>query len=208
MNDSPIVKDAEVEELLAEFEGLATFTEVGYWAAQAQAGIERLTSIIRGLDVEIARESQSVEKLKYQNSKKVLGRLFGGNNEEKELTRLINELRASRSGLAHTVARLQAGLDFTPKSPEEQKVLLEELSMRRRQLQEKKREITKVVRSPLMAKPAQAPRQTVFDPATIARRKARYERDEELLPGETTATSLARQRAQIDRDIMHVEKFM
>ena len=207
MNDSLNITIPELKELLDTLNEVSTFAGVKEWDKRVETEIERLQSIIRGLDIEIARDSEALEKIKYEQSKKVLGRLFGSSSETKELSVRLEERRQNKLEITKAIEHLQDFIDFTPKSSEEKEALLAELRKHKRELQEKKREITQVVRGPRMAKPKIEPTSTVFDAATLARRKAHYEREAELLPGETTATSLTRQIAQTDQTIAHVEKF-
>lgn len=208
MNDAQkINKEVNIEEIMSEFQTLSVFANAKDWCKRAASEIERISGIVRGLDIEIARDSQALERLKYEQSKKSLvGRLFGGGNDDEEtgLTKRLEEYKRAKSELIKTEMRLYEAIDFTPKSPEEQKSLLNELRQRKRDLQEKKREITTVMRG--IRKEAQ-PEDATFDAVTINRRKTRYDREAELLPQETTSASVNRQMAQVDRDIAWAEKF-
>jgi len=206
MNDAQKINDeSNMKELMSEFQTLSAFAEVKDWDKRAKSEIERISGIIRGLDIEIARDAQTLERLKYEQSKKTLGRLFGGGgSEEKTLTQRLEQYKRAKSELIKAEAQLYEAIDFTPKSPEEQKSLLNELRQRKKELQEKKREITTVMRGVRKEAP---PQDVVFDAVTINRRKARYDREAELLPQEKTAESISRQMEQIDRDIAWAEKF-
>ena len=207
MDNGISINIEKYQRLLADFKSISSFGDVHEWSGRAEEEIEQLTSIIRGLDVEIARDSQILEKLKYEASKKMLGRLFGASSEEKELANRLEDYRHTKSELMKASHQLKDFIDFTPKSPEERESLLKELRKRKKELQEKKREITQVVRGPRLDKSKDEPMDTVFDRAAIERRKARYAREAELLEGETTSQSLSRQIAQVERDIEWVEKF-
>jgi hypothetical protein len=207
MNNDPQIDNNEIQELLTTIHSISTYSEADEWGKRAAGMIENIKSILRGLDVEIARNTQSLEKLKYEASKKFLGRLFSGGNEEKELTSRLDEYKSAKVRLVNAENQLQDFIDFTPKSVEEQQGLLAELRLRKKTLQEKKREITQVVRGPRMTKPQGEPSNTVFNAATLERRKIRYDREAHLLPNETTSASLARQIAQVERDLLWVEKF-
>ncbi len=212
MEDSQKINDDNsVKELMAEFQTLSTFAEVNDWSNQAENEIERISGIIRKLDVEIARDAETLERIKYEHTKKSLvGRLFGGgNDDEKELSQRIEQYRQSKSELVKGAMLLQESIDFTPKSPEEQKVLIQEIRQRKKELQEKKREITTVMRGPradVTEQNAQA--RAVFGVAMLERRRARYARDAELLPQEKTRESVDRQMTQLDRELLRAEKFM
>ena len=211
MDDSRKINDANIlKELISEFQALSTFAETKDWSKRAGEEIGRIAGIVRELDMEIARDAQEFERVKYEQVKKPLvGRLFGGgNNEEKELAQRLERYKQSKSELTRAAIQLQDAIDFTPKSPDEQKGLIKELRLRKKELQEKKREITMVIRGPRSATPPQSAQvETVFDAATLGRRKARYARDAELLPHEKTKDAMERQMAQVDHDILRVEKF-
>lgn len=199
--------DNNFKELMDKFHALSTFAEVQSWRKLAGNGIEQISGIIRALNLETAQQTQTLERIKYEASKKLVGRLFGGSNEEKELTQQIEKYRQFKSDLESMVIQMQEALDFTPGSPDQQKELLKELRLRKKEIQEKKREITTVIRPARGIAQAQTEQPAVFDSATVDRRKARFTRDEELRPGEKTKDAMERQLAQIDRDILWVEKF-
>ncbi len=207
MEDSQKNND-HLKEFISEFQTLSTFAEVEDWSKRAEDEIGRVSGFIRELDIEIARDAQALERVRYEHAQKpLIGRLFsGGNNEEKELSQRVENSRQYRLEKTRAVIQLQEFIDFTPKSSEEQKALVKELRQRKRELQEKKREITMVIRSP-NTQPQKAQTDNIFDAATLERRKVRYAKDAELLPQEITKAALDRQFAQIDRDIQWAEKF-
>jgi hypothetical protein len=197
------------EELIAELQKIFTFTEAQDWGRRALAEIEGINRLARALDLEIARETQDLARIQIEGSKKSLvGRLFGGgaSNDEKERAQRIEGFRQAKPSLIKAAQQLQEYIDFTPTSPEQQKKLLQELRLRKREIQEKKREITTVIRN---TRPGiiQQPEEKVFDPSTISRRKARYARDSQVLPHEKMEDAMNRQSAQIELDIQWVEKF-
>lgn len=210
MDDSQKINDDNsVKELMAKFQTLSTFAEVSDWSNQAENEIERISAIIRKLDVEIARDTETLERIKYEHAKKSLvGRLFGAGNDEKELSQHIEQYRQSKSELIKAAMQMQESIDFTPKSPEEQKVLIQEIRQRKKEIQEKRRENTMVIRGPradVTEQNAQA--RAIFGVAMLERRAARYARDAEPLPQEKPRESVDRQMAQFDREILWAEKF-
>jgi phage-related minor tail protein len=213
MDDSQKINiDSHFRELMDKFNALSTFAEAKEWSIRAGNGVEQISGIIRALVMEIAQHTQTLERLKYEASKKPLvGRLFGGgsSNEEKELTQQIEKYRQYKLELEKMVAQMQEAIDFTPKSPDEQRVLIKELRQRKKEVLEKKREITAVIRGPRRMDESQQNAQADpgFDPAAAERRKARYTKDAEVSLQETTKTAIERQIAQLDRDILWVEKF-
>lgn len=207
MNAALRINDEDLQELLTDMLALSTFAEVQGWGERAEIEIKRLRGVIHELDEEIAHTTQSLEKLTYERSKKILGGLLGGSKEEKEFSQQLEDRKTARNGLSKAVNQLQEVLDFTPGSLEEKQSLLAELRRRKRKLQEEKREITQVVRGPRLNRPPEPVEEQVFNTAARERRKARYQREAELKPGETTVTALTRQIEQAERDIQWVEKF-
>ena len=206
MNTLPNVDNIETKELLANINEINTFSGVHEWEGRVQEETERLRSIIRGLDVEIARNTQELENLRYEQSKKMFGKLMGKSSEEKQFLAKLEEFKAAKSAMKSAIDELQDFMDFTPKTPEQKEELLKELRLHKKELQEKKREITQVVRSPRMIK-KQEPVNSVFDAESISRRKAHYEHDSHLLTNETTSDALSRQITWIDETISRVEVF-
>ena len=210
MDDAVLTDDEKINKLISEFQTLSTFKQVGSWAKRAGVEIQRMAGIVRALDIEIARAAEELERAKYEQAQKSLvGRLFSGGagNDEKGSAQKLEQLRQRKAEASKVVTQLQDWVDFTPASLEQQKELVLELRVRSREVQEKKREITTVIRGPRGRMQAQEEQPTVFDAETLKRRKARYAREEELLPGEKTAEALSRQLAQIDKDIQWAQKF-
>jgi hypothetical protein len=210
MDDSQkVTVDNSFANLMTEFGALSTFAEAATWGRRAEAEIERIAGLVRAVNMDIAQQTQALDRLKYEQSKKLVGRLFGGgSNEEKELAQQIEKYKQDKSALENMLMRLQDAVDFTPGSPEQQSVLIKELRQKKKEIQEKKREITtvmRIVRSD--TQPNDELAYAVFSAATLDRRKMRYAREAELLPQETTSASYTRQIAQLDRDIQWVEKF-
>ncbi len=199
--------ETRLEELAAKLQKAETFAEAAAWGNRAREEIERIQGLMRALDLKIAREAHELELLKLENAKKSLvGRLFGGASpEEKELAEKIENYRQAKVELTRAIQQLQEYMDFTPTSAEQQRKLLQELRLRRRQIQEQKREITTVLGT---ARPgAPKPADETFDPASVSRRKARYARDSQVLPRETMEEATQRQLEQNARDIQWAERF-
>lgn len=208
MEDSRNINtDSNLKKLMSEFQTLSTFAGVMDWGKKAGDEIERIAGIIRALDIEIARDAHELERIRYEQAKKPLvGRLFNkGSGEEKDIEQRIEQRRQEKTALEKETLQLQEAIDFTPKSADEKKVLMNELRQHKRQLQEKRREITTVIRGP-RTELQQAP-EPGFDAAAAKRRKARYARDSELREQEKSKDAMDRQLSQIDSDLLWVEKF-
>jgi vacuolar-type H+-ATPase subunit I/STV1 len=207
--------DGNFREFMAQFRMLSTFAAVESWDRQAQTEVERILGVIRGLDMEMAQQAQTVEQLRQSKSEKsLMGRLLSSGKEEKELTQRIEKYREYKTTLGKMASQLQESIDFTPNSPEEQKVLLKELRQRKKELQVEKREIAatmKAVRTDARQQSAQAGRVFgVFHDsklAAIERRSIRYSKESALRPHEDAKATIERQLVQVDRDILWAEKF-
>ena len=207
--------DGNFRELMAQFRTLSTFAAIESWDRQAQTEVERILSVIRGLEIEIAQQAQTIEQLRQSKSEKSLvGRLLSSRKEEKEITQHIEKYHEYKTTLGKIASQLQESIDFTPNSPEEQKVLLKELRQRKKELQVEKREIVatmKAVRTDARQQSAQAGRVFgVFYDSKMAaseRRSIRYSKESALRPHEDAKAAIERQLVQVKRDILWAEKF-
>ncbi|HNM35652.1 MAG: hypothetical protein U0V18_07515 [Anaerolineales bacterium] len=210
MNAVHALYDEGLQELLTGMLSLSTFAEAKEWSERAIYEIGQLNQNAREIDEEVFRHTQALEKLQYERSKKVLGGLLGVGKEEKELAQQIEELKTSKNGLSKAIQQLQEMMDFTPRSLDEKHALLTELKMRKRRLQEEKREITQVVRGPRLKQPHESLSEPLFNGPSRERRerrKVRYDREARLKEGETSLAALTRQIEQAERDLQWVEKF-
>jgi len=207
--------DNNFRELMSEFKTLSTFAAVESWDKRAGNEIERIVGTIQELDMGIAEQTQALESIKEEHSKKsFVGRLFSGGNEEKELTQRIEKYHQYKSTLGKMATQLQESIDFTPNSPDEQKILIKELRQRKKELQVEKREIAavmKAARTDARQQSAQAGQVFgVFYSSKVAaseRRSIRYSKEAALRPQENAKAAVERQLVQIDRDILWAEKF-
>lgn len=193
--------------LLTEIEGLNTYEGAEALLPEVKRELEHLQSLTRGLDVEVLRTTQALKALRNESRSGVLGKLFkGSKKEEAELSAQVEEYRRTREEVHASLRRLQDVLDFTPRSPQERDCILMELRLRKKALLEHRREITHVTHGPRMRvqTPALPPG---VDAAAYERRKARYAREAERLPGETAEQALARQLAQVEEALLWAEKF-
>jgi len=191
--------------LMAELKTLSTFAEVAAWDQRAQAEVDRIASVMRGLDTEMAAQLQALEQAKQARSEKpLLSRVFGGHGTEKDIAQHIEQYRDYKATLEGLVSQLQEAIGFTPNSPEEQKVLLEELRRRKKELRIEKREVsaaTKAIRMEARQKSARAARV-----AASERRSIRHAKEAALRPHEDAKAAIERQIAQIERDIPWIER--
>jgi hypothetical protein len=207
--------DGNFRKLISDFKTLETFAAIESWDSQAQIEIDRIIGIVRDIDSEIFNQTQILEKIKQSKSEKsFVGRLLSSDKEEKELLQLVEKHNQFKATLEKMASQLQEHIDFTPNSPEEQKVLLKELRQRKKELQVEKKEVAaamKAVRTDARQQSAQAGKVFgVFYDSKFAaseRRNIRYSKEATLRPHEDAKAAIERQLIQIDRDILWVEKF-
>lgn len=194
--------------LLAEIEDLHTYEDAELLLPKVEHEFASLQNMARGLDVEIVRCTQTLKVIKNEKQSSILGKLFKSTNkEEAELSAQLNEYRQKRENLHSSLQCLQDFLDYTPHSPFEREYILKELRLRKKALQEQRREITHVPNGPRLMRVQSPAIPAGVDPAAYERRKARYFRETERLPGEDASQALARQLAQVEQAMNWVEKF-
>lgn len=194
--------------LLTELDDLHTYEDAEALLPDVEQELEGLKRLTRGLDVEIVRVTQALKALKNERRSGVLGKLFkGSNKEEAEFSAQIEEYRRQREDIHTSLRRLQDVFDFTPRSPLERECILKELRLRKKALQENRREITHVTNGPRLMRVQTPALPAGVDPLAYERRKARYVREAERLPGEDADQALARQLAQVEQALLWAEKF-
>jgi hypothetical protein len=98
-------------------------------------------------------------------------------------------------------------VDYTPHSPLERDCIIRELRLRKKGLQEQRREITQVAYGPRLRRTESVALPAGVDPVAFERRRARYARESERLPGEDAESTLHRQRTQVESALQWVEAF-
>lgn len=193
--------------LLAEIADLQTYESAERLRPQIESTLDELQRLVRGLDVEGVRAVQALNAYKKDHSSGGLSKFFkSGGKVEAELKGHVDEVQAAREEVRAGVRRLQDALDFTPHSALEREGILKELRLRRKELLERGHRITHVTHGPRLMR-APTPLALGVEPAAYERRKARYAREAEALPGEGNAQAHARQLAWIDSAITWVERF-
>jgi len=204
---------------MLEYEGLLTFANVESWDQRANIEVKKLVDLIEESN---KRKDGALQKLEQVNKeraeKNIVNRLFSGKSQENYLTQLIQQHDNYRTSLEHLASQLQEAIDYTPNSLTEQKSLVKELKLQRKEIQVKKREIAatlKAIRTGARTKSANAGiSKSIFsvytyDPklAAAQRRGIRFQREAALHPHEDEKAAIERQLMQIDRDIYWAEKF-
>ena len=128
--------------LMDEYKTLSTYEAVAGWDQRAQAEVDRIAGVLQELDAEIVRQLEALEQAKREHAQKsFLKRTFGGRKPEQEIAQFIEQCRQNMTTLGELASNLQEAIDFTPNSPEEQKTLLKELRLRKKEFQAEKREV-------------------------------------------------------------------
>lgn len=192
--------------LLNEIEDLHSYENVESLLPQVKSEVEHLQSLARSLDIEVLKASQALKIFKNEKRPGMLGKLFNG-KEEANLTAKVEEVRSQREDLHTSLHRLQIVLDYTPRSPLERDCILRELRLRKKGLQEQRREITQVAYGPRLRRMDSIALPPGVDPLAFERRKARYARESERLPGEDAEAALHRQLEQVEEAIRWAEHF-
>jgi hypothetical protein len=192
--------------LLTEIEDIHSYERVESFLPQVKSELEHLQSLVRALDVEVLQANQALKIFKSENRSGVLGKLFK-NKEETQLQDKLDEVRSQREDLHATLCRLQDIVDYTPHSPLERDCIIRELRLRKKGLQEQRREITQVAYGPRLRRTESVALPAGVDPVAFERRRARYARESERLPGEDAESALHRQRTQVESALQWVEAF-
>lgn len=192
--------------LLTEIEDIHSYERVESFLPQVKSELEHLQSLVRALDVEVLQANQALKIFKSENRSGVLGKLFK-NKEETQLQDKLDEVRSQREDLHAALCRLQDIVDYTPHSPLERDCIIRELRLRKKGLQEQRREITQVAYGPRLRRTESVALPAGVDPVAFERRRARYARESERLPGEDAESALHRQRTQVESALQWVEAF-
>lgn len=192
--------------LLSEIEDLHDYESAEVILPQVKSEVEHLQSLARGLDIEVLKATQALKIFKNENRPGMLGKLFT-NKEEAELSAKVDEVRGQREEVQISLRRLQIVMDYTPRSTLERDCILKELRLRKKGLQEQRREITQVAYGPRIRRTENIALPAGADLHAFERRKARYARESERLPGEDAETALHRQLEQVEEAIRWVEHF-
>lgn len=192
--------------LLIKIEDLHSYEKAESLLPQVKSELEHLQSLVRALDVEVLQANQALKIFKSENRSGVLGKLFTS-KEETQLQEKLDNVRSQREDLHATLCRLQDVADFTPRSLLERDCILKELRLRKKILQEQRREITQVAYGPRLRRTETVALPAGVDPVTFERRRARYAREAERLPGEDAESALQRQLAQVESALHWVESF-
>jgi hypothetical protein len=207
--------DKNFQALMTEYQTLTTFEAAIAWDQRARDEVETIVNAVRKLEEEISERSTALELAKKEQAQKsFLKRTFGSRKDEEEAEKLIEKYSQFQTTLEALAARLQEAIDFTPNSPEEQKMLLQELRLRKKELQVQKRatmDSMKAIREEARVKSIHAGKGFLglYDSklATSQRRSIRYAREAALGPQENEKQAVERQLLRVEKDILWAQRF-
>ena len=205
----------QANSLLKSVLSLSTFNDVKEWDEKAAIQIANIVAVVDKTKNELSHlNQQSQMALQEHEDKPFLNRIFSSNPERK-FKSAIAELEKQRTILESLAEELQLKIDFTPNSSEEQKILIQELKQRKKELNAEKREVAakmKEIRTIARQESANASYSVGAlvggSKYTAAQRRAiRYEKESKLAPHEDEKASIERQIIEADKLIIWAERF-
>lgn len=188
-----LVNSISYGHLMNRIQRISTFTEVAEWDKEAEAAITEILKAIEVLD-------------------EVVDTVVSQHSNVSNLTPL--RFKQKYQAILEDIAtKLQEAIDFTPKSPKEQKALIRELTLAKKDLQLQKKQITLTMRNVNEISRSKSVHAGSFlgmynsKIAAGERRKIRYQRDAQLRPNEAQKAALERQILQIEKDILSIKRF-
>lgn len=210
-----LYSDENFRELMVEMKTLSSYEGVASWDSRASSELELMIRVATDLENRISAERAALKQAEQEFlSRPYLSRLFGNRDAETQIQARINKYQGYIAVLRQRAPELQEAVDFTPNSPEEKKLLLQELRVRKKELQLQKRELAatmKSIRASARQKSSEAGLLfgVFYDPKAAAhqRRNIRYNKEAALRPHESEKDAVERQILQVDRDIVWAERF-
>jgi hypothetical protein len=87
--------DDDYRKLMADYKGLRTFSQVKDWDQQAQAELEKVTTVVEQIEAEVAESTQTLERQKQARQEKAfLSRLVSSKKDETELEQRIRKYKS------------------------------------------------------------------------------------------------------------------
>jgi hypothetical protein len=208
------ILQASTNELLARFQDLSTFVETYQWDADARALIVLLEQEKQELMEFKAREQQSLKLARDEReSKPFLKRIFASKRTENKHETNSREMDQAYASINTTIDNILEQIDITPNSISEQKAMLKELGLRKKELALEKRSENESVR--LINLEAQRSMSNITEDsggifgssARDQRNKIRQQKESELRPHEDAKSSLTRQTIDLEKKILWVSRF-
>ena len=134
------------QELLNSYVSVSTITETGRWCINAEKCIGNLGNVASKAKEEVVALTRLASDQRLGSKEKsFLGRFFKSDNEKQTLSN-IESMRSLTTTSQRLAERLQEMVDVTPRSKEEQSVLVKELKLTKKDLQLQKKEVTAEMR--------------------------------------------------------------
>ena len=205
----------QAKQLLNSISSLSTFNQVKEWDEKATTHISKIVETVAGIETETDRVKQELQHAQQEHEEKAfLSRLFSGRPERK-FNAVIAKHENQKNSLESLAEELQAKIDFTPNSPEEQTILIKELRQRKKEINANKREIAATMKE-IRTKARQESAEASYSFSALVagtkytasqRRAIRYEKEAKLAPHEDEKAAFERQLVEVDRFIIWAERF-
>lgn len=215
LSDQASRLQAHADELSHRYQTLGTYEEAARFDSDALAAI-RLFERYKG-DLEafaLSEESLLADAASARASLPFLKRLFASRADEKRHSSSIATARGGISSVETAIADLYELIDRTPSSKAEQKQMLAELRLlkkevttQKRSANEAMREIRTKARQDMASWTGVSGRGVVGSVARLERMSIRHGKEADLAPHETTKASLERQIIDLERRINWVDRF-
>jgi chromosome segregation ATPase len=207
---------ASADWLLAQIESLSTFRDVAQWDQIAEQEVQRIEIYLTKLAVHEAKLVQAQRQANEDRRKApFLKRLFGSRRLVAALESAIDKATHMRQSLEKFMDALEAAIDKTPNSTEEQREMLKQLCLLKKELTQQKGEINTTMRE-IHAEARQhtvrvgsGPGLFLSTPTNrrLHRMSIRLEQEAALAPHEDTKAAIERQLFIVNRAIIWVERF-
>ncbi len=206
---------ANADELTHRFEGLNEFHEAARWDADALAAIRLFERYKADLQSHISAEEQaSHEAAAARSALPFHKRLVASRSAEKEHASNIAKANEGVSSVETVIAHLYELIDRTPSSKAEQKDMLSELRLFKKELATEKRSVNEAMRQ-VRTKARQDTaswtgihgRGLVGSVARVERMQIRHQKEAALAPHESTKAAIERRLIETEMRINWVSKF-
>jgi len=203
--------------MLEHLGSMTTFAEVEAWDRDASVEVARISAHLEQFD-RIESELQTIEtQTKAAHAEKsFLGRIFSSPEHAAEIGSIRNKIRTERAGLSELAEGLQAGIDKTPNTKEEQKEMLQHLRLAKKELAQERRETNEAMRQirtnarQTSAGIGAGVTGILFTTPTsrrLSRMNVRIQKESALSPHEDAKMGLERRILAVDRTILWVQRF-
>jgi hypothetical protein len=204
------------ENLLSELDHLRTFSDVATWDLKAERHLAELDAALAAItDAEAQVDAAERVGLEEASQRSFLRRMMGPPAEVRAAREWKARATKERERLTDLSDRLQAAIDKTPNSREEQAEMLRELKLAKKELGIQKREAGEALRQIRVdARQQSAKIGATLGSALVGARGRRYQRmgirlqkEAAVKPHETVKAHIERQILVIDRAIHWIERF-